>query len=234
MSNTVRAAAEGLPKIFQAENNFGDTVPAKNGFSRRSVLGALATLPVASLPGLAETAEHPDADLFWLDKEMEEADVQRNLAAKACRRIGKKCEKLYPPAPPQWEQPAMPDYLHKIIANSTIHDLKRKTPEPLLAWQKALDEQRAANKALQEAYLDKVDEINRESGVDAAEEALSARVDELYKIGDRIFATPANTLEGILVKLRAVDMMDFASFADENAVFLSISADIRRLAGEAT
>ncbi|TIM51233.1 MAG: hypothetical protein E5Y69_06630 [Mesorhizobium sp.] len=96
-----------------------------------------------------------------------------------------------------------------------------------------LDEQRAANKAIQDAYLDKVDEINRESGVDVAEEAFNARVDELYKIGDRIIATPANTLEGILVKLRAVDMMDFASFADENAVFLSIAADIRRLAGKA-
>ncbi|RWN41636.1 hypothetical protein LRP31_06700 [Mesorhizobium mediterraneum] len=183
---------------------------------------------------MAETAEHPDADLLWLDKEMEEADVQRNLAAKACRRIGKKCEKLFPPAPPQWEPPDMPDSLRKIIGNSTIHDLKSNPPAHLLAWRQLLDEQRAASKALQEAYLDKVDEINRQSGVDAAEKALSARVDELYKIGDRIIATPANTLEGILVKLRAVDMMDFASFAAESAVFSSIAADIRRLAGEAT
>jgi hypothetical protein len=63
----------------------------------------------------------------------------------------------------------------------------------------------------------------------AAEDAFDARADELSKIGRRIFATPANTLEGMVVKLRAVDRMDPQSLPD--GAFLSIAADIRRLAG---
>ncbi len=77
------------------------------------------------------------------------------------------------------------------------------------------------------------EELSRKFKLDALEEVFETRVDELYKIGDRILATPANSLEGILVKLRAADQMDCNHAADNNAL-IAIAADIRRLAGVAT
>ncbi|MER9596703.1 hypothetical protein [Mesorhizobium sp. M0244] len=225
----VAAAAEGLPKIFEGENNFGETVPAKNGVSRRSVLGALAALPVA-LPALAEPAEHPDADLFWLDQEMAEAEAQMNRANKACERVGRKADKLFPPRPAAWKEPSMPDYLSEMMGGMLVRDLAypEKQPAPLRDWYRACEEQRAACRALQEAHEDKVDEIYREAGIDAAEAAYSARSAEFFRVGDRILATPAHTLQGLVVKLRAADKIDAKSEA-----LISIAADIRRLAGEA-
>ncbi|MER9631758.1 hypothetical protein [Mesorhizobium sp. M0296] len=214
----VAAAAEGLPSI-----------------NRRQVLHSLAASSaaaaalVAAIPA-APAAEHPDADLFWLDQEMAEAETQMNLANKACCRAGKIADKLYPPQPAAWAEPRMPDHVHEMVASMLVRDLAipEKQPAPLRDFHRARDQQRAAQRALQDAFLDKVDEINRQAGVDAAEAAYRARSAEFYKVGDRILATPANTLAGIIVKLRAADKIDAKSEA-----LISIAADIRRLAGEA-
>ncbi|MER9634257.1 hypothetical protein [Mesorhizobium sp. M0228] len=213
----IAAAAEGLPSI-----------------NRRQVLHSLAASSaaaaalVAAIP--AEPAEHPDADLFWLDQEMAEAEAQMHRANEACCRIGRKADKLYPPQPAGWVEPRMPDDLHEMTGGMLVRDLAfpEKQPAPLRDFHKSREEQRAAHRALQEVFLDKVNEINREAGVDAAESAYRARSAEFYKVGDRVLATPANTLEGIVVKLRAADRI-----GAKNDALISIAADIRRLAGEA-
>ncbi|MER9870835.1 hypothetical protein NKJ35_27280 [Mesorhizobium sp. M0136] len=214
----VAAAAEGLPSI-----------------NRRQVLHSLAASSaaaaalVAAIPA-ARAAEHPDADLFWLDQEMVEAEAQMNRANKACCRVGRKADKLYPPQPAAWKERRMPDDLHEMTGGMLVRDLAfpEKQPAPLRDFHRAREEQRAAHRALQEAFVIKVAEINREAGVDAAEAAYSARSAEFYQVGDRILAMPANTLAGIIVKLRAADKIDAKSEA-----LISIAADIRRLAGEA-
>ncbi|RUV63192.1 MULTISPECIES: hypothetical protein [unclassified Mesorhizobium] len=212
----VRAAAEGLPSI-----------------SRRQVLSLAASSAAATTLAtisLAQPAEHPDIDLLWLDQEMAEAEAQMNGANKACERVGRKADKLFPPRPANWEEPTMPGHLHEMYAGMLVRDLAfpEKWPAPLRAWQKAIDERRAAYRALQEAHQDKVDGIYREAGIDAAEAAYSARSAEFFRVGHRILAMPAATLEGILVKLRAADKI-----AAEKEALISIAADIRRLAGEA-
>lgn len=73
--------------------------------------------------------------------------------------------------------------------------------------------------------------IDRESGLHAADDAFDARCGDVWDIGDRIFATPAYTLEGIVIKLRAADRKGEPSFnAEDGDAIPSIVADIRRLA----
>ncbi|TIO36543.1 hypothetical protein [Mesorhizobium sp.] len=194
---------------------------------------ALATAALAA----SLDDEHPDAHLFRLDQEMAEAEAQMDRAEKACRRAGKKAEKaerLLPPRPADWTEPSMPAGIREIMAGLQVRDLAspEKHPAPLRAWNKARDEQRAAHRALQEAYLDKVAEVNRETGADDADDAYSARADEFFNVVDRILATPASTLQGIAIKIRASEKTD-CSFAARNGAFRSIAADIKRLAGEA-
>lgn len=213
----VRAAAEGLPSI-----------------SRRQVVLSLAASSAAATTlvaiSAAAGAEHPDADLFWLDEEMKEAEAQMNRANKACERVGRKADKLFPPRPAEWVEPSMPDDIRDVLGSVLVRDLTypERHPAALRDWNKSCEQQWAACRALLEAHQVKVDEIYREAGIDAAEAAYSARCAEFFRVGNRILATPANTLEGILVKLRAADKIDAKSEA-----LISIAADIRRLAGGA-
>ncbi|RWO35010.1 MAG: hypothetical protein EOS10_01620 [Mesorhizobium sp.] len=213
MPNTlVRAAAEGMPDVNR----------------RRLLLGLAATstaaaaLAVASPPAhSAVPGEHPDAELLALDKEMEAAHSRMVRASKVCRKVGRKCEKLYPPRPPKWEDPDMPDHLHEMNLDRRIRDVG-EIPEPIRAWLKERGEQRAANKALQDAYHAKWEEINRQGGVDAAEEAFNAFCDEEWETGKRIFAVPAYTLEGMAVKIRAGQRLGLENFSDPSEAYLSI------------
>ncbi|TIP22799.1 MAG: hypothetical protein E5X67_35870 [Mesorhizobium sp.] len=224
-NTTVRAAAEGMPDVNRRRLlNLAGAGLALAATS--AIAGKASAAPIDAAP-----AEHPDAALFRLDQEMEEAYSQMNRASEVCSKVSRKCEKLYPPRPPAWEDPDMPDHLHEMNLDRRIRD---EMPEPIRAWLKERREQRAANGALQEAFSAKWAEINREGGLDAAEDAFNVRSNELWELGLRIFATPANTLEGMVVKLRAADRMDLQSFADENEGFLSIAADIRRLASGGT
>ncbi|CAH2403326.1 hypothetical protein [Mesorhizobium escarrei] len=164
---TVRAAAEGMPAINRRRllNLTGA------GLALAATSAAVRNVSAATIP--AASAEHPDAELLALDKEMEAAHARMVRASKVCRKVGRKCEKLYPPRPPKWEDPDMPDHLHEMNLDRRIRDCQ-EIPEPIRAWFKERGEQRAANKALQDAYHAKWEEINREGGVDAAEEAFNA------------------------------------------------------------
>lgn len=150
-NTTVRAAAEGMPSINRRAMFAGTAAMA-------------AILAASAVP--AEPAEHPDVDLFALDKEMEAAHERMTQAGEVCSEI---CDRTGGDIVPESE---------------------------------------------------------------AAEEVFSARVDDLWEIGRRIFASPANTFEGLAVKLRAGDRLLLEDFADENEAVVSIAADINRLAQE--
>ncbi|TPN45324.1 hypothetical protein FJ976_24120 [Mesorhizobium sp. B1-1-9] len=210
----------------------GEAMPAANVSRRLALLGGLsAAAALAVMPRAhAAPAEHPDAELFRLDKEMDKAAAAMKEALRACRRLDKKCAKLYPPAPANWEEPRIPEDAREAFATATIGDTwGGKLPPIYAAWRKGVGEQRTAYEALRIAHRAKVDDIQREVGADAAEEAFEASISAQYDVAGRILALPANTLAGVLVKLRMADTMDLQS-ACENDALVSIAADIRRLA----
>ncbi|TIL43407.1 hypothetical protein [Mesorhizobium sp.] len=223
MPNTlVRAAAEGMPAINRRRllNLTGAGL---------ALAATAASVRNASATPAAAPAEHPDADLFRLDKEMEEAHARMETASESNSALSDKIEALLPPRPPKWEDPDMPDHIHEMYLDRRIRDVG-EIPEPIRAWLQERREQRAANKALQDAYHAECEEINREGGMDAAEEAFNALCDEEWEAGKRIFAIPAYTLEGMAVKIRAGQRLGLENFSDPSEAYLSIATDIRRLA----
>ncbi|CAH2400526.1 hypothetical protein [Mesorhizobium ventifaucium] len=223
-NNHVRAAAEGMPAINRRRllnlTGAGLALAATSATLRKA-----AAAPIDAAP-----AEHPDAELFRLDQEMEEVHARMETASEANSTLSDKIEALLPPRPPKWEGPDMTDHLHEMNLDGRLRDMD-EIPEPIRAWFKERGEQRAANKALQDAYHAKCEEINREGGMDAAEEAFNAVCSEEWEIGRRIFAVPAHTLEGMVVKIRAGERLGLENLADPSEAYLSIAADIRRLAG---
>lgn len=163
---------------------------------------------------------------------MDKATAAMNRALKASRRIDRKCDKLFPPEPPKWKEPDMPEDVKTAFHAMTVKDMVHNRSAIYDAWCKEVAEQRAAHEALQVARRAKIDEIHFKFGAGAAEEAFDESVSALYAVGRRILATPANTLEGLLVKLRVADNLDL-QHAAENDALVSIAADIRRWAGAA-
>ncbi|TIW48112.1 MAG: hypothetical protein E5V72_08650 [Mesorhizobium sp.] len=106
-------------------------------------------------------------------------------------------------------------------------------PEPVRAWREEIKREKAQVQAAWEEWSALRDERNREHNYDALEEAFNAVCSEEWEIGMRICAIPANTLEGMMVKLRVSDRLGLEDFEDPNEAFLSIAADIKRLSGEA-
>ncbi|BCH32661.1 hypothetical protein MesoLjLc_45910 [Mesorhizobium sp. L-8-10] len=117
---------------------------------------------------------------------------------------------------------------------SPIMTLFREHPDAeLLQLDKEME---AVHARMERANAVCVDICNRTGGnvcpeSEAAEKAFGAIVDDLWKIGRRIFAIPAHTPQGMAVKLRAGDRLILEDFVDRDD-FLSIAVDIRRLAGE--
>ena len=217
---------------------------SKPTMNRRGLLAAIAAVPAATasfaavaavpnvFPNFGSIIEHPDAALFLLDKEMDKATAAMKRALRDARRIDKKCDKLYPPEPAKWEEPRMPEDVRKVFGAMTMDDMTLNRPALYVAWNKEVREQRTAYDALRIAHRAKVDEIQRELGADAAEVAFEDSISAQYEVGRRILAEPANTVEGLLVKLRVADDLDL-QHAAENDALISIAADIRAIAGGA-
>ncbi|RWO36455.1 MAG: hypothetical protein EOS11_32585 [Mesorhizobium sp.] len=222
---TVRAAAEGMPAINRRRllNLTGA------GLALAATSAAVRNVSAAARPDAP--AEHPDAALFRLDKELEEVHARMETASEANSTLSDKIEALLPPMPAKWEEPDMPEDVRVAFQAMTVKDMGTiNRPAIYAAWSNEIKEQRAANKALHDAYHAKIAEIHREGGMDAAEEAFNALCDQEWEIGMRICAIPAQTLEGMTVKLRVSDRLGLEDFGDPNEAFMSIAADIRRLA----
>ncbi|CAN7442489.1 hypothetical protein [Mesorhizobium sp. LjNodule214] len=238
MPNTsVPAAGEAMPAA--------EVMPIIGRFSRRLILGAIVSVPAMGA-ALAATvpapAEHPDAELFRLDKELEAAHARMENASEENNRVGDEIDASLPPRPlhpTDWKSPPMPAHLKQ------LHDEALKAvpvvvltkggwePEPVRAWFDANAREKAQVKATWDEWAALRDERHREHNYDAREEAFNALLGVEWDIGMRICEIPAHTLEGIMVKLRVNDTLGLAAFP-ENEVFVSIAADIRRLAAEAT
>lgn len=223
----------------------GEAMPAAKlitgRFSRRAMLvGAVAAVPAiaGAVSAPAEMhgrlpAEHPDAELFRLDLEMAEAQARKEEALKVESETYSKCRELHPPEMGGWQDLEMPaDVLAYVTAQPFANP--KNDPEEVRAYWQARKESRKAHQALQEARLEQVEAINRQGGLTAAELAYEARFEEAWEIGKRIFDTPANTLDGMMIKLRTADRLELPIGAEDNEALASIAADIKRLVGGAS
>ncbi|WP_434723102.1 hypothetical protein [Mesorhizobium sp. RIZ17] len=220
---------------------------------RRAVLASsaaatavLAGVAVSSRRALAEGAsgvagedKHPDAELFRLEKEMDEASERVKKLERSQNRKSKSAAKAAGPRPlhpHDWKEPAMPRDLWEMnrsaLDRSTFAEVRDGTdwiPAPVAAWQREVARQRELVKAEWNAYGERHAEQLRLAGYDGGEPAFKEACDEEWQIGMQILTVVANTLEGIMVKVKVGDRLGLGDFA-ENDAYNSIVADLRRLA----
>ncbi|WP_027167863.1 hypothetical protein [Mesorhizobium sp. WSM3224] len=177
---------------------------------RRQMLRGLAASCAAAVTLATATtipaapAEHPDAELFRLEKELEAAHATVEKASEANRSLERTIDALLPPRPIQdWIAPPMPAHLkhlydeaHKAVR---VGDAIKGgwEPEPVRAWFEANAKERARVKAKWDDWIALKDERYREHDYDATEEAFEALLAVEWEIGMRICEIPAHTLEGI-------------------------------------
>ncbi|SIT53135.1 hypothetical protein BQ8794_100026 [Mesorhizobium prunaredense] len=210
---TVRAAAEGMPAINRRRllNLTGA------GLALAATSAAVRNASAAPAP-----AEHPDAELFRLDQEMEKAHARMETASESNSALSDKLEALLPPRPlhpTDWKSPLMPAHLKQLeddaLKTMSFHDVCTKDwkPEPVRAWREEIKREKAQVEATWEEWSALRDERYREHNYDALEEAFNAHSNEEWEIGMRICAIPAQTLEGMAVKLRVSDRLGLEDFA---------------------
>ncbi|RWM14463.1 MAG: hypothetical protein EOR73_26610 [Mesorhizobium sp.] len=239
MPNThVRAAAEGMPDVNRRRllNLTGAGL---------ALAATAATVRNVSAAPIDAPAEHPDAALFQLEQEMEEAHARMERASKANTRVSRKIEALLPPRPihpRDWEKQKskMPAHLKQQwddgLKNVLFADIAKRDwqSEPVRAWFEAIDREKAQVQASWDEWKALKDERYRERNYDALEEAFNTCVSEVDEFTKRICSIPAHTFEGMAVKLRAHvrsggEIEKEEMYLDDYAL-ASIAADIRRLA----
>jgi hypothetical protein len=232
-NTTVRAAAEGMPNV-----------------NRRRLLNltgaglalAVTAAGVRKAPAAPIDAEHPDAALFALESEMEEAHARMKRLERASSRADRKVRKAVGPRPlhpTDWEAPPMPAHLKQqwddALKQVLFVDVGAGNwePAPVRAWRDEVKKERTRVEAAWDEYSAKLKEL----GYDAKEDAFNASVSELDDVAKRIFAIPAYTFEGMAVKLRAHvrcggEIEKAEMYVDDYAL-ASIATDIERLTGKA-
>ncbi|MFB9979459.1 hypothetical protein ACFSQQ_14725 [Mesorhizobium kowhaii] len=243
MPNThVPAAGEAMPAAEEMKIITGR-------FSRRLILAGIASLPAlgaatAAVARPEAVSPHPDAELFQLEREIDALKDRMDKLEKSQRRLCRKAEKAagqQPLRPSDWEKqrPSLPEDLKAMRTKAQDHvtfgDVLRGAewePPAVRAWYAAIASERAAIKAAWDQFSGRLDEQHRLLGYDAKEAEFDAVCSEQWDIGRRIFATPAHTVEGMAVKLRAGESLGLDTEACNDTI-TSISADIKRLVGGA-
>lgn len=220
----------------------GEAMPAANVSRRIALLGGLsAAAALAVIPKVhAAPADHPDAELFRLERDLEAAHARREKASEVNCRIAAEIAASLPPRPlhpSDWHSPSMPAELREMhdaaLQTATFAEVAKYDtwkPEPVRAWHEAVGRERDEVKATWEEWAALSNERHRERDYDALEDHHTALLDEGWDIGMRICKVPAQSLEGMMVKIRVSDLLTLEDFGDANEAFASIAADIRRLA----
>ena len=195
--------------------------------TRRKMLATIATAaavaPMAALPALAVVADHNDAELFALERDLQAAHARM---LEACKMKNVTAERSYTAMPPEPERPPLPEEYGRMYDAMTVGEMrllqKVQPDHPIVVWQR---ETEATFKAQMTEYRAACKKWDAETGHTAADEAFAERVSELDAIGERIFAVRATTLAGMGVKIRAYDLLEMHEH-DENEGFLSLAADV--------
>lgn len=132
---------------------------------------------------------------------------------------------LRPPRPKEEERPAEYWAMYREMKIKDIGNLPEDHPANVM-----YREREARNAAALKAWEDERDRINDELGINETEAEYYNRVDEWSVITDRILSVPAQTLAGLMVKVRAVRLFEGDDGCDVSDKYLLIVADVETLA----
>jgi hypothetical protein len=191
--------------------------------TRRAVLAGAAALPALALPAMA--GQRSDRELFALERELEAAHARMTEAFKVSSEADERYAAMRPPQPPEPQPPAGYEELWKTITVGQLGVLP--ADHQIVVWQRETEEQRLA---IHRKYSAKCQRLMRKCGVNVAEANASKLADEVWKIGKRIFATQAHTIDGIKIKFRTAERMDPDKETLEDA-WASLEKDILALGG---
>ena len=219
--------------------------------SRRNVLiGASIAAVAAGTPALATVHVDPDLQtLLALERELIEANegydaTVRNL--EIAREEADLAAGPKPMHPRDWKkhhEPEMPEDLKKMegaaIASMTVGEVRHywadgsyKMPAPVHAWHARVKAERERIHTEWDDYSARRDEQRRIAGYD--EDLFGAAYQDCVDIAHRMFEVPANSLEGMAVKVRAAELLGWFNGVEPDEEFYdSIVDDIKRLAAEA-
>jgi hypothetical protein len=187
-----------------------------------SILGAGAIL---AAPAAVALAAHADAELLALQPEIDAADrafdvVLSNLSCVQERFYELRdklrlSQKPISPADPEWDQ-ALADFEKKVAA---IRD--RGIQPEMAAYDEAVERQKQAES-----------EARVESGLEDAEREEREKSDAVTEIKERLLATKATTLAGLIFKARYA-RAHYSPGDYDLEVMISIVDDLLDMAGEA-
>jgi hypothetical protein len=192
--------------------------------SRRAVLAGIAATPALTVPALAD---HPDAQLFALYRKLTEAIARRDNLSDACSVASDRAQAIKATMPPLPDEPEPPSEFAQIWTHEPgrVFDML-SADHPLKIWERNTAAERQALYAQQ---YERRHFVNERAGVTAAEAAFNNAVAESNDIGAAICEINAQTINGVLVKIKTCEALDFAD--DPEEFWTSIAADIRRIAG---
>lgn len=222
MPNThVPAAGEAMPAT--------EVMPTIGRFSRRAILGALAigstTAAVLVVAPHADAAGDVDAELFRIEAEVNAAYAIYEDAADKVGEIEERVNRVKQPRPPKLpgtdEIKAAFWDMARGVDPDKIDDSWLAHPAAV-AW-------RENDRQLTErfkAWQAECDEITRKSGLREAEDERDRTMNALNDIAEPLLDMRAQTLAGMLVKLRVHERWTF----DEFEILESLTADIKAMA----
>lgn len=235
MPNTsVPAAGNAMPAT--------EVMPILGRFSRRALLGVIASVPALAVATAssrsksqtlqlenempAAAVEQPDAELFQIETKFNSAYAIYEDVADKVGEIEERVFRLKPP------KPAKLPGTHEIKA--TFWEMARGidpngTDDSWLAHPAAVawrENDRESRQRL-EAWQAECEEIIRKSGLREAEEERDRLMSTAGDIAESLLDKRAQTLAGMLVKLRVHQCWTF----DEYEILDTLTADIKAMAG---
>ena len=196
---------------------------------RALILAGAATLPALSLPAFALPAmagQQSDRELVALERELEAAHARMMEASKVSSEADERYEAIRPPQPAEPQPPAEYEELWKTITVGQLGVLP--ADHKIVVWQRETEERR---RAIHRKHSAKCRRLSRKCGADIAEAEFDKRVDELWKIVHRIFATQTHTIDGMKIKLRTVERLEIESNNNLEDAWASLNKDILALGG---
>lgn len=196
--------------------------PQPSPATKRAFLQGAAAIAAASLPAGSALASgpNPDAGLLAFQREIDAAD----MAWEARHRKHPAAEEIYwALKPDKPEEPRTP--------KSVMDAFRAGNSGPLIADYEASKAQDTAYQDAMKAWREATEQAERNSGLTAAEEAVTAADLVRLAIRDKIVSTRATTLAGLTFKARYASA-HFPGDPDED-VMKSIVEDLLAMAGEA-
>lgn len=187
-----------------------------------AILGVLAVLPPVA---------HADSELLALDKKLKAANKRLKKASKEKNEANERMERaaaLLPPIPQAPEPPS--EYAH-LWTKAPQYEFKAlPSDHPIVVWERETRDQRDVAWKMR---CDRSDELSRQCGYDEAHarwEHILHR--KMLPLARKIWAIPAQTAEGMRIKLTAATLAGFVDLdiEREDEYWRSIRKDIRRLA----